>query len=141
MKIERGFSVTFSQFAKTLYPYFQEKYTEAEFTVELVTQIMHGQPGRAHSDGTYQNPLLHKDERNWNYFFSGTRKIPRKDSSRILSSIDKYKFEQYLRRCCSEGALNRIKKDLSEIETIPKGDGAEVCADLFEQILHDLAKE
>lgn len=132
--------MTFSQFARVLYPYFRDIGTEGEFVTELITQVMGGQPGRAHSDGTYQNPLLHKDERNWIYYFTGERTIPKNDASIIIRRMEKYKFEEYLRRHCSEDARNRIKRDLAEIQPIPDGDGAEVCADLFEQILHDIIK-
>lgn len=130
--------MTFSQFVQTLYPYFREGKTEGEFVTEIISQIMHGQPGRAHSDGTYQNPLLDIDERNWIYYYSGKRTIPQKYASRILSSIDKSKFEKYLHRHCSKDALIHIKKDLSKTEKIPSGDAASACADLLEKILHDI---
>lgn len=133
--------MTFSQFAQALYTYLRNGKKEEDFVMELTNQIMGGQPGRAHSDGTYQNPMLSKDARSLIYYFSGERLIPQKDASIILSSINKYKFEQYLEKYCSEDARNLLKKDLAKIEILPDGDTVEICADLFEQILHDLAKK
>lgn len=114
--------------------------TDAEFVIHLVNQIMAGRPGRMHANGTFQNPLGHKDAQVLASYYKGTRSITKGDASIILSSIDKYKFEEYLRKNCSENAQKLLMKDLSEIESIDnKGDFAEVCADLFEKILHDLA--
>jgi len=114
--------------------------TDAEFVIHLVNQIMAGRPGRMHADGTFQNPLGHKNAQILALYYKGIRSIPKGDASIILSSIDKYKFEEYLRKNCSDQAQEMLMKDLSEIESIDnKGDFAEVCADLFEKIIYDLA--
>ena len=132
--------ITFSQFAQVLYPYCKECGTEADFVIELTNRIMHGQPGRAHPDGTYQNPMLSKEERSLQYYFSGGRSIPKKDARRTLSSIDKKKFAEYIERCCSVDAQISIIEKLSKIEDFPKNQLAPyICADLFEQILDDIA--
>lgn len=133
--------MTFSQFAKVLYTCCRDVGTQGEFVIQLTDKIMGGRPGRAHADGTYQNPMRGKDTRSLLYYFSGERKIPQKDASVLLSSVDKYKFEVYLRDRYSEDAQIQLKHDLAEIETIPDGDVVEVCADIFEQVLHDLAKK
>lgn len=133
--------MTFSQFAQVLYTYCRDVGTQGEFVIQLTDKIMGGRPGRAHSDGTYQNPIRGKDSRSLLYYFNGERPIPQKDASIIFSSIDKYKFEEYLRKRCSEEAQAKLKEDLEKVEQIPDGDIAEVCADLFEQILHDLAEK
>lgn len=131
--------MTFCQFAKVMCTYCNEWEKESDFVIHLVDKIMHGQPGRAHADGTYQNPLRGKESRTLLYYLSGDRSIPQADASIIFSSVDKYKFEEYLRCRCSEDAQSRLREDLEKIEEIPDGDVVEVCADLFEQILHNLA--
>lgn len=133
--------MTFSQFAQVLDKYCSNVGTRGDFVVLLTDKIMCGQPGRAHSDGGYQNPMRGKDARSLLYFYSGERPIPQPDAKILFRSVEKYKFEEFLRKCCSEDALSQLRKDLENIEAIPSGNTVEVCADLFEQILGDLAKK
>lgn len=131
--------MTFSQFAQVLHTYCSEAEKQSDFVIHLVDKIMGGRPGRVHGDDGFQNPLRSKDVRSLQYYYSGKRQIPTKDAIVILSSVDKYKFEKYLKNQCSDNAQILLKSDLEKIEKIPPGDIVEVCADLFEQILHDLA--
>lgn len=132
--------MTFSDLAKVLYPYYGGGLNKTEFVVLLVNKIMCGRPGRAHQDGTYQNPLQGKNERILLSYFNGERNIPRGDASIILSSIDKYKFEMYLRNYCSEPALALLKSDVSQMVSMKDTeDVIEVCADQFEAIIKSLA--
>lgn len=132
--------MTFSQFAQVLEKYCSDVGTRGDFIVLLTDKIMGGRPGRAHKGGGYQNPMRDKDARSLLYFYSGERSISKPDAKILLRSVDKYKFEEFLQKCCSEDALNQLRNDLENIEAIPGGNIVEVCADLFEQILKDLAE-
>ena len=136
--------MTFSEFAEVLNCYLNENETQGQFVIKLVNKIMGGRPGRAHGKESYQNPLCEKSDRTLQAYYNKNdkRKIPKSSASIILSSIDKYKFDDYIRNRCSEGAQNNLLNDLSAIEDIDiTKDAAEVCADLFEKILHDLASK
>ena len=130
----------FSDFAKVLFTYCGKGSLQADFVILLIDKIMDGQPGRAHKSGGYQNPLRVKDIRTLQAYFNGGRSISAGDAGIILSRIDKYKFEQYLLSCCSEDALKLLRNDLSKVTDFADDSNiVEVCADLFENILHNLA--
>jgi len=134
--------MTFSEFANLLYPYCGNGENKAEFVKSLTNKIMDGQPGRGHADGKYQNPLLDKDTRILEMYFNGDRAIPKTAATVLFGNHDKYKFEKYIRYQCSDGALECLEKDLEEKIDIrdKKGlDTEEICADLFVEILRELA--
>jgi len=139
--------MTFSEFAKALYPFCNEGETEWEFVCHIIDKIMDGHPGRPHIDGTYQNPMRSKDSRTLLNYFSGARSISKKDASTIYSSIKLEKFEKYINRRCSREAqlylldeLLKIKGAKEEIESIGKKQlTPEICTQLFNKILYDLA--
>lgn len=134
--------MTFSQFAQALYPYCNEGSTRGEFVWHLVDKIMDGQPGRAHKDGGYQNPLRAMDDRTLLNYFNGSRSISAKDASTIYCSIKTEKFEKYIDWRCSGEAQIKLLDALLEIEDIKeKGTVPEVCAQLFEKILRELAEK
>lgn len=133
--------MNFSEFAKILYPFCGNGLKTSEFVVLLANEIMGGRPGRAHQGDRYQNPLISKNARSLQYYFTGTRNIPKKDVCVILGTVDKYKFEQFILRRCSEGAQSEIKKELSE-RGLPTENQPiqETCADLFVSILQDIVE-
>lgn len=131
--------MTFSQFAKVMYVYCNEGETKSDFVIHLIDKIMYGQPGRAHADGTYQNPMRGKDDRTLLNYFNGDRSISPKDASTICSSIYMEKFEKYIEKRCSADAQMLLWEDLLKVEAIQdKGMVPEICAQLFKKILHDL---
>lgn len=140
-KPAEGKSMTFSEFATMLRPYCGNGTTKADFVILLTDKIMKGQPGRAHADDTFQNPLRGKDNRTLELYFSGERTISDRAAGILFSSHDKYKFEEYLRSQCSDDALEQLEEELeAKTGVAVKGDPVEVCADLFVEILKDLAK-
>lgn len=133
--------MTFSKFAKIMCPYCNNGSNPEDFVVLFTNKIMGGRPARAHKDGTFQNPLMSKEPRTRLAYFNGERAISKRDASIIFSSIDKYKFETFLRKYCSDDAIKRLKRDISEATNVDYNrDIVEVCADLFQDILYDLAK-
>lgn len=140
-KPAKGKSMTFSEFATMLRPYCGNGTTKADFVILLTDKIMKGQPGRAHADGTYQNPLRGKDNRTLEMYFGGERTIPNRVAGILFDSNDTYKFEEYMRSQCSEGALKRLAEELeTKMGVSAKEDPVEICADLFVEILDNLAK-
>lgn len=134
--------MTFSAFAKVLYPYCSKGLKQSDFVVLLMDKIMEGQPGRAHSDGGYQNPLRNKDERTLLSYFNDERNIPKGEASLILSHISKYKFEMYLRNALSEDALELLKAKLSQqIPMKDSEDVVEACTDQLVAVIDNLASK
>lgn len=134
--------MTFSQFAQALYPYCNEGASKIEFVRHLADKIMDGQPGRLHSDGTYQNPLRSAPDRNVLNYFNGDRTMPADIASAIYASIRTEKFEEYIDRRCSLEAQINLFNDLSEIEPMPeKIVIPQICATLFYNILKELAEK
>ena len=131
--------MNFSDFAKVLYPYCNEGKSIPEYVMHLVDQIMGGQPARQRKDGTFQNPMRNIDEDNLRNYFHGKRSISPKDASTIYSSINLEKFEKYIEKRCSDDAQARILDALLEMEEIAQNLMLpQICAQLFETVLHDL---
>lgn len=135
--------LTFSQFVNVLFPFLRNGESETQFIKMLTNQIMKGKPGAKTYDNKSRNPILNKSDRAIQYYFSGERSISQEDASIILSSCDKYKFEEYMRSQCSEDCLLQLKEELERL--LPEGtigekcDIVAFCADLFADILKDLA--
>lgn len=133
--------MTFSDFAQALYPYCNEGNNIPKFVIHLVDKIMDGQPGRAHGDNGYQNPMREKDERTLLNYFDGTHSISGVDASRIYSSISTEKFEKYIEKRCKNEAQILLLDDLLKIENIEeKGLVPEICSQLFAKIIRALAE-
>lgn len=130
--------MNFSEFVKVLYPYCGNGDRKTDFIIRITDKVMGGQPGRAHQDGGYQNPMRCKDDRTLLAYFNGERSISQVDASVILARIDKYKFENYLKSLCSDEAKKLLLNDLSPVNSTSSLE--ELCADLLETILVDLAK-
>ena len=132
--------MNFSDFSKTLFVYCSNGESQANFVQTLTDKIMSGQPGRVRKNDIAQNPMRNKDERTLLAYFNGERCISQGDASIILCSVDKYKFEEYLRYRCSDDAQSLLWDDISQMAEINNAqDIAEICADMFVAILHDLA--
>lgn len=132
--------MTFSEFAKLLYPYCSNGESKAEFVKVLTNQIMDGQPARGHADGGYQNPLLDKDTRTLEMYYDGDRAIPKTSASILFRSHDGSKFEDFVQHQCSNDALQELRETLKaktgrDSGTLPE----RLCAELFIEILKDLA--
>ena len=128
---------SFSEFVKTLFRYCGGGQTTPEFVITLTNKIMRGQPGRAVGGG-YKNPIMEKDVRTLQSYFSGSRQISSKDARTIVGNIDQYRFEEYI-RSFSEKALADIEADLNKlpkVETLDHTlDTAGKCAEIFTAIL------
>lgn len=137
-------SLSFSEFVALLYPYCGNGATEADFIITLSDKIMGGRPGRLSVADKYQNPIRNKSLRTLQAYFKGTRPISKRDASILYANSDTYRFEEYLRYQCSENRLPSLKADFEK--KLNQGiidsnlDIIAFCADLFVDILKDLAK-
>lgn len=157
--------LTFSEFANLMYPYCGNGATQAEFVIALTDQIMKGRPARTRSikeeeksdeekldekksdekrtEERYQNPIRDKSLRTLQAYYKGTRSISKGAASRVFASSDPYKFENYVRYQCSESGLSKLEahleKKLNQKITSKNFDIAAACAELFVEILHELA--
>lgn len=141
-KPAEGKSMTFSEFAKLLYPYCSNNENDAEFVIALTDQIMSGQPARKHADGTYQNPLRNDSAISLRKYFRGDQNIPRKSASILFRSCDENKFEKFVERQCSDDALQSLSERLKKETGIDsKMFPQRLCSELFERILQDLSQK
>ena len=135
--------LTFSEFVNVLFPFLRNGESETQFIKMLTNQIMQGKPGAKTYDNKSRNPILNKSNRAIQYYFKGERFISQGDASIIVSSCDRYKFEDYMRSQCSEDGLSQLKEEM--VKCLPKGtigekcDIVSFCADLLVDILKDLA--
>lgn len=131
--------MTFSEFAKVLFPYCSMGKTQPEFVLLLTDKIMSGQPGRGYGADNYVNPLRKKCDRALSSYFSGERSIAGCDARVILARINLEKF-QTLFNNCSVDALDALAKDVSEkLNADAPCDIGKYCAELFVGILKDIA--
>ena len=135
-------ALSFSEFIVLLYPYCGNRATEAEYIITITDKIMKGQPGRVSKEDKYQNPIRNKSLRTLQAYFKGTRSISKRDASILYANSDTYRFEEHLLYRCSENRLPSLKEELEEKlnqGAIDEQNIVSVCADLFVEILKDLA--
>jgi len=123
--------MTFSDFAKTLYPFCGNGRKNSDFILALTDNII-----EIHADESVEpNPLYELQADALRRIFSGTRGITPQNASIILGRLDKGRFIEYLEQQSTD-ALSGICVALNEngidanVQNI-----CSVCADLFEQIL------
>lgn len=129
-------TLTFSDFAKLLYPYCGREDNRAEFVITLTNKFM-PVPERREKDG-YINPMKNKETRILYSYFSGSRRVPPKVAHKILGRSSKIKFEEFI-QSFTENALRSIADRLNEkgISSANLKNVHEKCADIFETILVD----
>ena len=129
-------TLTFSDFAKLLYPYCGREDNQADFVVTLTNKFMLV-PERREKDG-YINPMISKDIRTKYSYFSGERSIPPKVAHKILGRSSKTRFEEFI-KSFSENAQRSIADKLEEkgVSSVNLLNVHEKCADIFEAILVD----
>lgn len=126
--------LTFSEFAQLLYPYCGMGDTHMGFVTTLTNKIM-TKPGSCIGD-KHQNPMLDKDDRSRQYFYKGSRPIPRKDAQKIVGDMKKERFENYINSFPDDnvrGIADKLtEKGITKVNMLNVG---EKCADIFEVIL------
>lgn len=127
-------TLTFSDFAKILYPRCGFEDTKAQFVITLTNKFM-TRPEISIGDG-YRNPMKNKNARSLQQYFSGERGIPKKDARIILGRSDKYRFESFINEH-SDDTKQYIYNELKirGISSAKPTNVEAICADIFEAIL------
>ena len=127
--------ITFSDFLKLLYNNIGGE-DKRDFVITVTDRIM-PRPGAYNSDGVFLNPMRNKrpDYRGV-IFRDPKRSISRKDATKILGNLDKYKFEKFIDEFGDDTRCN-IAKDLTTlgVSSVNRDNVGEKCADIFEAIL------
>ncbi len=93
--------MTFNQFVQKLYTHCGNGNTQPNFLRELFCKITNAQ----------EDPIFDKDDDYLRKFFSGTRNLPQKSASYLLTHLDKGKFDTYLYDLLAEDALTELCND------------------------------
>lgn len=125
--------MNFAEFAEILWTYYRDGRKKHEFVLNLIDNIM------VDSEQDDWNPLFDADSSLLRRFFSGDRKITDNKASTILGRLDKYKFSEFILKR-PDDTLNSLCQDLEQhgIAADFRNVG-DVCSDLFETILKQLA--
>lgn len=135
--------MTFSEFAKMLFPYIGSNLSKAEFVIELVRNVMKGPTLKkdVELDKVGKYIPLPEEIDSLNRIFNGTRPISKKNARKILSRLDRERFELYIDDF-PDDTIDLIRLDLREKGVDPADDGVgSVCADLFVSALRDCANK
>lgn len=127
-------TLTFSDFAKLLYPYCGREDNQAEFVITLTNNFM-PVPERREKDG-YINPMKNRESRTLYSYFSGSRSISPKVAHKILGRSSKKKFEDFI-LSFTDNAQRSIVDRLNEkgVSSANLKNVHEKCADIFQAIL------
>lgn len=127
-------TLTFGEFAQLLYPYCGMDNTQAEFVITLTNNFM-AKPGAINGD-KHLNPMIDKGDRSLEYYFSGGRPIPKKDTRVIIGHSKKLRFEEFI-NSFSDDVLRHISDRLTQkgVSSVNQINVDEKCADIFEAIL------
>lgn len=133
--------MTFSEFAQLLCPYFGKGQKTGNFVMELVSNILEDQYLEDIENQDKGFPLP-DDLDSCRKIFNGSRQISSKNAGKILSHLDKAKFENYILNTVSDTTLHLFVLALQEkgIE-VTETQIETVCTDLFASILEDCAKK
>lgn len=127
--------MTFSDYAKMLYPFYGGGKSPSDFVVALIGNI-------TEDTDAEQCPLLDTNPDYLRRIFNGLKPVSRLSATFVLSHLDKAKFEDYITNNFSVDTLQRVATVLSETGIQTNGtdeDVAEKCAELLEKIFIDIA--
>lgn len=137
--------MSFSNFAKLLFPYISNNQSHSEFIIHLIAQIMEApytkEDEQLDIEGQY-NPLSKLKESTLNKIYDGTRFISNKSARTIMTHLDKDKFATFLTGF-PEDVQKHIESDLQKNEIVIENTQAlaDTCANLFESILLELTQK
>jgi hypothetical protein len=117
--------MTFSEFAKLLYPILGGGKRQAEFVEEMIDNITENTDGDDFELPDYLPKI-----------FNGSKPLPRKYASYIAAHMDTKKFEDYVTEF-TDDAVERVRLALSRkgYEAASKYEAAATCAGIFADII------
>ena len=131
-----GKYMTFSDFAKMLYPYCGNNDKTSEFVITLTNAIME----EPKEDDENHNPLSRLVVGTLEKIYSGASNISQKNAGVIQRKLYKENFLEYMAEL-SPDSLTALGNDLSRLgHDISEKEVGVVCADIFAQIIESIAK-
>lgn len=132
--------MSFSLFAKTLYPIIGNGQNKSDFVLSLVNEIM-DEPmtdqDKALEDNNLYNPLEKYAPNTLEAYFSGKRRISEKSASAIIMRLNPNRFKEYLLGF-NENVINMLREAWKR--ELTSDDVVSFCTDFFSTILKDCAK-
>lgn len=134
--------MTFSEFAKILYPFCGNGGKTSDFVLTLIENIMEipaNEDAEKAANDEY-NPLAGLDIGTLEKIYNGNSKISKKNASAIFTHLDKGRFSDYIDSLPTD-TLALLKDSLKnlEIETGAAHGVPDKCADILTSILMNLA--
>ena len=133
--------LTFSDFAKMLYPIIGKGQKTSDFVLELTTQIMVKSNYKHEEISHEDNPFDIKEINTLEKIYSGHTNISKKDAGVIIANLDKVMFADYISSFLTD-TIDLIRNELQKIgiSVIHDNDNInEILCDLFVFILTDIA--
>jgi len=136
MLADWGATMTFSEFARLLYPYCGDGKTKPDFVLVLIDNLM-----EAPKDDTEQNPLAEMKIGTREKYFNGSLSFSKRKAGIIFKRAYKENFSEFIGELSPE-TLEKLGEDLckSGINITDKSVG-DVCADVFAKIIEGIAKQ
>jgi len=129
--------MTFSEFAKMLYPYCGNEMKTSDFVFALTDAIME----EVVDDENYadHNPLKKLAITTIEKYFNGGANISQKNASAIVGRLYSENFSEYVNKL-SPDALSLLSEDLNKRGIdVSGGSVGDICAELFKSIIKELA--
>ena len=136
----RFHSMTFSTFAKMMYPFIGNAETSSDFVISLTNLVM-----KASHDGQDvddYNPLSKYKPNTLAKYYNGERNIPKNIATEIIKHMDITEFRNKIDALPFDTLLMldaELKRNKVEIDDI--NDIINTCSDLFESILYNCANK
>lgn len=121
--------MTFNQFVQKFYTHCGNGNTQPNFLRELFSKISDAQ----------EDPIFEQDDDYLRKFFKGTRKLPKKSASYLLTHLDRGKFDTYFYDLLADDALTELCNDFEPfVGNASINDITAKIADLFIKILKNI---
>jgi len=130
--------MTFSEFAKMLYPYCGNGKRQSDFVVSLTDAIL--EEPKDDAESKEHNPVASYEIGTLEKIFNGNAKIGKQKATAVMQRIYKENFSEYI-NALSPDTLTALEVEVRNkgIDTESKNIG-DVCADLLASIIDDIAK-
>lgn len=133
--------MTFSDFAKILFPYCADGQTQSDFVLLLVDMIMEepqAEYDKKNSEEDNYNPLSTLKPDTLGKIYSGKHTISKGNASIIKGHLDKERFAQYINDKPIDAQMEIADTMSRSAPSFDVKETGQSCAELFSQILDDL---
>lgn len=128
--------MTFSEFAKFIKSFYEEKTTVAEFVKNIIDAILDD----VALEKDFSNPLYKLKKSTLEAYYNGTLPISQNNAAAIAPRIDEAKFEDFINNY-SVDALEQMRNKLAEFNfDVDSNDVGIACANILSQIIINRAQ-